>query len=1167
MLDAIIRLSLRYRSLVMVLSLAALIYGAYSTTTLPIDVFPDLDRPRVVILTECPGLSPEEIESLITSPIETSVLGATGVQSVRSQSSMGLVVIYVEFNWDTEIRAARQVVQERLATVLPLMPEGIRPLMAPPTSIMGQIMHIGVHLRRGPKGGDLAEVIGTGFMAERTKTAQGLTLSVWKPTDRFQPQTWESIPVDQFTWDPTAYAGTGGQAADKQKPVDTAATPSTRPGDEQRASVTLNGKKHLVVYPSVARQLMDLRTTADWIIRPRLLKVSGVAEILVIGGDRKQYQVLADPPKLVEFGVSLQEVEQALIENNENSSGGFTIEGQQERPIRVIGRLGPAPEKVLEDLRKVPVKVTADRTVLLEHVAAVIEGPQPKRGDASIDGGPGVVITLVKQPHVDTRGLTDLVHAALIDVEQTLPANVAIARDLFQFKSFIDRGIYYVGESLVIGAVLVIIILALFLMNFRTTVITLTAIPLSLALTTLAFKLIGFLSGSELSINVMTLGGIAVAMGELVDDAIVDVENIFRRLRENNALATPRPALTVVYEASREIRSAIVFGTMVVILVFLPLFAMSGVEGRLFIPLGVAYIVSIVSSLVVSLTVTPVLSYYLLPNSRATHHSGDGLLLRTLKWMASFLIRLSLAHAGLLLVITWTLVGVCVFLLTHIGADFLPQFDEGSIQVNVSLPAGASLQASNDAAVISDKLFAKRHVTPDNPQGEIIHFVRRTGRAALDEHAEPVSRGEYILTMNPHNARNREVVLKEVLKELQDELPGVDIEAEQPLAHLISHMLSGVTAQIAIKVYGDDLDVLQRIAHQIKAEITGVSGVTQPVIEAQLHVDELHVVLRPDALARYGVSRHYVAEFVRMALQGEVQSEVLEGQRRFDLILKLSEEFRTDYTNLAQLRIDLPAGRGQILLGDVADFPEGASGPNQVMRENVRRRIVVRCNTLGRDLSSVVADIQKQVNHGVALPQGYFIEYGGQFESQRSATFLITVLGLISLVGMFVVLMILHPSLRIVFQILNAIPTAFIGGVMALVITHQTLTVASLVGFVSLGGIAVRNGILLVTHYFHLMQAEGEQFSPEMVLRGSLERLSPVLMTALTAGMGLVPIVLGGHKPGLEILYPVATVILGGLITSTFCEFLIHPGLFWKFSGKDALRLTQANESEHELLG
>lgn len=1138
MLNAVIRLSLRYRTLVLAGCLVVLGYGGYLTTAIPIDVFPDLDRPRVVILTECPGLSPEEVETLVTLPIETAILGASGVEAVRSQSSQSMNVIYIEFDWRTEIRYARQVVMERLATVP--MPPGIRPQMTPPASIMGQILHVGLHRRPGPQDGVLAAVGNTGLLAEYRVIKGKPDLTVWRWVDRNQPQSWERVKIENLAWE--------GKDPDPT------------------AAFVYNRKPQTVQFRTPLQQRMDLRTIADWVIRPRLLKLPGIAEVIIMGGDIKQYQVLIDPTKLQEYNVSLQEIEEAISSNNQNTSGGFLEEGQSERPVRIIGRLGPLSHQVLEDLMKVPVKMIGDRAVLLGQVAKVQEGPAPKRGDASIDGNPGVVITIVKQPHADTRRLTDEVKSALREAEASLPADLVINTDLFQLKGFIDRGIYYVEEALVIGAVLVVIVLFLFLLNLRTTFITLTAIPLSLVITTLVFRLISTLTGTELSINVMTLGGIAVAMGELVDDAIVDVENIFRRLSENNALERPQPALVVVYQASREIRSAIVFGTAVVILAFMPLFALSGVEGRLFVPLGIAYIVSILASLVVSLTVTPVLSYYLLPQSKATHDHHDGLLLRWLKWAATFLIRFSMRRAHALLLGTWVLVGICVWQLTQLGADFLPKFDEGSVQINVALPGGSSLKASNEVSDIIDAKLTTMQKSAKNPNGPVLHFARRTGRAELDEHAQPVNVGEYLLTMNPNSGIGRDEFLKTVLADLRTEVPGVEIEAEQPLSHLISHMLSGVNAQVAVKIYGDDLDKIRQMAQQVRTVLSGVEGVTPPIIDPQERVDELHIVLRPDDLATYGISRDFVSNFVQTALKGEAVAKVFEEQRRFDLVIKLQERYRSDTDFLKELRLELPNSRGQVRLKDVADFPAAASGPNLVNRENVRRKQVVRCNVTGRDLAGAIEEIEQQVRQQVQLPQGYFIEFGGQFEAQRSATMKIAGLAGVSLAGIFVVLMMLYPSTRITLQILNAIPTAFIGGVLALMLSHQTLTVASLVGFVSLGGIAVRNGILLVTHYFHLMKEEGEAFSEETVLRGSLERLAPVLMTALTAGIGLLPLVVGGKKPGLEILYPVATVILGGLITSTFCEFLLHPGLFWRFSGKDADRLVHATGSEEQLL-
>jgi CzcA family heavy metal efflux pump len=1196
-LNAVIRFALRYRVLVVFLSLAVLVYGGYVTANLPIDVFPDLDRPRVVVMTEVPNVGPKDVEDLVTFPLESAFLGSTGVQAVRSQSGVGLSVVYVEFDWGTNIYIARQTVQERLATAIDKLPPGVSPQLGPISSIMGQIMLVGMHRRPGPQGGELAPLGKTGYMAELVHDAKAgkTSLYVWNPrgTDGAptrEPAEWQPVearptPVALTLFKP---ANSSNQSSNNKadpakvtvllKPVTdknnafsaTDARLKGGQGDgfhdlERRAAVVLvEGGQAEVIFPPFLQQQMALRTTGDWVVRPRLLKLPGIAQITVMGGGRKQYQVLVDPNALLAVDVTLEEVEHAVRKNNLNASGGYAILADREMPIRILGRLGPESDRVLRELEQIVVKAHPKRNILLGQVARVVEAPQIKRGDSSVNGYPGVVLTITKQPRRDTRDLTDQITAALAEVEHTLPPDVAINPNLFQMKGFIDRAIYNVEEALIIGAVLVLIILFLFLLNFRTTFISLTAIPLSLVMTGLVFKLIGWLTGTELSINVMTLGGIAVAIGELVDDAIVDVENIFRRLRENRQLPNPRPVLRVIYDASVEVRSAIVFGTAMVILVFIPLFALSGMEGRLFTPLGLAYIVSILASLLVSLTVTPVLSYYLLPRSKAAQRKGDSPLLRFLKWAASFLIRFSMRYAGAVLLVTWLLVGLCALVMTQLGADFLPKFDEGSVQVNLTLAPGSSLEASNKVTAIADAIFRDMQKSEGNPTGELLAFARRTGRAELDEHVEPVSNTEYIITVNADAARGRDQVIKKIQDRLRDGIPEASIEVEQPLAHLISHMLSGVTAQIAIKVYGDDLDELRNTAEQIKAAIATVPGITEPVIEAQQQIEELQLRLRPERLAFYGLSREFVSDFLSTALKGEEASQVLEGQRRFDLIVRLDDRFRTDFANLGKLRLELPDGRGQVAVSELAYVEEGV-GPNLINRENARRRIVIRTNTQGRDLAGAVADIQERVRSRVSLATGYSVEYGGQFQSQQEATRLISILALVSFLGMFMVLYMLYPSARISLQILNALPTAFIGGVLALVITGQTVTVASLVGFISLGGIAARNGILLVTHYFHLMKYEGEGFNEHMILRGSLERLSPVLMTALTAGIALIPLVIGGHQPGREILYPVATVILGGLITSTLCEFLVHPGLFWRFSGKDAVQLAQSGDGDDEL--
>jgi CzcA family heavy metal efflux pump len=1045
----LIRFSLHHRLVVVALALVAMVLGARTMMGLPIDIFPNLTRPRVTVMTECPGLSPEEVETLVTFPLETSINGATGVEAVRSSSGIGLSVIYVEFGWNTDIYLARQTVNERLATVASRMPEGVKPELAPISSIMGQIMMIGMYSKAG-----------------------------------------QTPPV-------------------------------------------------------------EVRTLADWVVRPRLLTIPGVAQVINMGGGRKQFQVLVDPEQLTAFGVTLQDVEKALRESNENATGGYVEQGSMEYLVRGVGRI-----QSIADLEESVVKATTDRAVVLSDVAKVREGAQIKRGDSSVNGHPAVVLTIAKQPTGDTRRLTADVLTALAEVRKSLPDDIELETEIYQQREFIDRGIDNVLEALRDGAILVLIILFLFLMNFRTTFITLTAIPLSIVLTGLFFYWTG------MSINVMTLGGLAVAMGELVDDAIVDIENVFRRLGQNATLPKPRPALAVIYEASLEVRSAIVYGTMLVILVFVPLFALSGVEGRLFAPLGVAYIVSILASLLISLTVTPVLGSLLLSGDAAhSHGSKDSPLLAFLKKLATPIVRTSMNSLGLtvILLVVGGAIAASVVVVTHLGTDFLPQFDEGAAQVNVVLPPGASLEASNRASAMVDAAF-RRHIADDeHPKGLILQWVRRSGRAELDEHAEGVNITENVVTLNPNSGVSRTDILATIRAELE-EIPGIEYEVEQPLAHLISHMLSGVSAQIAIKIYGDDLDVLRRKAQEVKSAITGIEGLAPPVVEPQQLIPQLRIDLNREQLRAYGLTAGYVHKFIETALNGRVVSTVLDGQRTFDLLVRLDDAYRTDFDLIQRLSINLPQG-GRIPLSTVARIYE-AGGPNTINRENVRRRITIRCNTTDRDLGSVVADIKKATESKVDLPEGYFIQFGGQFEAQQEATRMITMLSAVSLAGVFLVLYTLFPSTRIVLQIMFALPTAFIGGVFALWLTGQTLTVASMVGFISLGGIAARNGILLVSHYIHLMREEGEGFTDHMVLRGSLERLAPVLMTALTAGIGLVPLVWGGHQPGKEILYPVATVILGGLITSTICEYVVHPGLFFRFSGQDATRITRKSLDE-----
>jgi CzcA family heavy metal efflux pump len=1034
MLNAIIRLSLRYRLVVIAIALVTLLYGGYVLWHLPIDVFPDLNRPRVTIMTEAPGLAPEEVETLVTLPLESVLNGATGVQAVRSSSSAGLSVINVEFEWGTDIYIDRQIVGEKVALAADRLPRGIRPQLAPISSIMGQIMLIGMNSEGG----------------------------------------------------------------------------ATSP--------------------------LELRTLADWVVRQRLLTVAGVAQIVTMGGDRLQYQVLVNPESLVKYGVTLHDVEEALARSNANAAGGYLDIGTSEYLIRSMGRL-----KNVEDLKNVVVKADPERAVLLEQVARVEEGAQIKRGDAAVNGKPAVMLIVSKQPGADTRLLTENITQALNDLKATLPPDVVIDPEVYQQRSMIDLSIENVIEALRDGGILVVIVLFIFLLNFRTTFITLTAIPLSIVTAGLVFKWFG------MSINTMTLGGLAVAIGELVDDAIVDVENIFRRLRENRHATEPKHPLVVVYEASSEVRNSIVFSTILVVLVFVPLFALGGMEGRLFTPLAVAYIVSIIASLVVSLTVTPVLSYWLLPNASFMERERDSLLLRFLKNIGGAAIRFSVRNPWPVMLTVLAAVGVSVFAVTQIGQDFLPPFNEGAVQVNALAPPGTSLEASNSIGQMVDERLMS---VPG-----VVSVGRRTGRAELDEHAMDVNVSEIILTLDPQSESSRDELLANIREELA-QVPGVVTSAEQPLQHLISHMISGVKAQIGIKVFGDDLTVLRSKAEQIKTAIASVPGVTDLLVEQQVEIPQLQIQTRRDELARHGLSVADVNEFVETAMQGRTVSDVLQGQRSFDLVVRLDEPYREDVEYLKRLVINLPTGGG-VPLASVADIVE-ATGPNTINRENVRRRIIIQCNTAGRDLGSIVADIDKRLAPiRSSLSPGYFVEVGGQFESQQSATRMIGLLSIVSLVCMFLALYTLFGSVNLSLQVLAALPMAAIGAVAALIVTNQSLTVASLVGFISLAGIASRNGILLIAHYLHLVRYEGEQFTPEMIERAGKERLAPMLMTALTAGIALVPLALSAGEPGKEILYPVATVIIGGLISSTLLDFFVHPALFWVFGRRQAQGLEE----------
>jgi HME family heavy-metal exporter len=772
-----------------------------------------------------------------------------------------------------------------------------------------------------------------------------------------------------------------------------------------------------------------------------------------------------------------------------------------------------------------------------------------RRGDSAVNGAPAVMLTISKQPGADTRVLTDKITEALEDLKTTLPPDIRIDASIYQQKAFIDLGIHNVIDALRDGGILVVIILFVFLLNFRTTFITLTAIPLSIVVTGLVFKWFG------MSINTMTLGGLAVAIGELVDDAIVGVENVFRRLRENAQSPEPKPPLVVVYHASAEVRNSIVFSTIIVVLVFVPLFALSGMEGRLFTPLGVAYIVSILASLVVSLTVTPVLSYWLLPSAKIMQHDRDSLLLRWLKRLQGLAVRFSIRRPWLILGTVTVAVALSCIVVTQLGRDFLPPFNEGSVQVNVILPPGDSLETSNRIAEMVEERLRKID--------GVVAFGRRTGRAELDEHAEGVNMSEIIVSFNPNCGRSREAILADMREELT-QVPGAAIAVEQPLQHVIVQMVSGVKAQIGIKLYGDDLNILRAKANEIKTAIQGVRGVKDLMVEQQIEVPQLPITPDRKAMASYGLNSADVSELVETAVNGRVISEIVLGQQTFDLLVRLDEPFRNNLEELKRISVELPRG-GQIPLSAVADIVE-SSGPNTINHENVRRRIIVQCNTADRDLGGVVAEIQQRLEPlKKSLPTGYFIQYSGQFESQQSATRTIGLLGLVSLACMLLTLYTLFHSFNLSLQVLAALPMAAIGAVAALVITGQSFTVASMVGFISLAGIASRNGILLIAHYLHLVRHEGEHFTPMMIERAGKERLAPMLMTALTAGIALVPLALSAGQPGKEILYPVATVILGGLVSSTLLDFFVRPALFWTFGRRAARRAMKQHVGEPEL--
>lgn len=1010
------------------MALAICIYGGWLLRSLPIDVFPNLNRPTVTVLTEAHGLAPEEVETLVTLPIETTLNGTPGVLRLRSSSGIGISIVYVEFDWGTEIFRNRQLIAERLQLLEGRLPPGMQPTMGPVTSIMGEIQFVGVV----------------------------------SPENKVSP--------------------------------------------------------------------MELRSLADWNLRPRLMTIPGISQVVVMGGEVKQYQILVSSEKLQKKAVSLEDLKHALSQISENTTGGFIDIGEKEFLIRPLGRASS-----LEEIENSLIGMHFGQPVYVKDIAEVKIGPKVKRGEGSINGKHSVIMTVQKQPSASTIDLTQAIDKELKEMQVSLPDGVKLETDLFKQSHFIESAVGNVEEALRDGIIMVVIILFLFLMNFRTTSITLVAIPMSLLMTAIVFHIF------EIGINTMTLGGLAIAIGELVDDAIVDVENVFRRLRENKAAGSPKGYLRVIYEASSEVRNSIVLSTIIVVLVFIPLFALGGIEGRLFVPLGIAYIISILASLVVSLTVTPILCSYLLPNSKAIHEEKDGPLVRRLKSLATVVLHWTLPRPILVLAFGGVLLVGSLALLPMMGRNFLPDFNEGTATIGVAGFPGISLNESDKLGIKIEEAILS---VP-----EVKSTVRRTGRAEMDEHAEGVHWHEIDVDFKS-KGRPRPIVLQEI-RERIEKVGDVYVNLGQPISHRLDHLLSGVRAQLAVKVFGPDLAELRRIGGEIYNALQAISGIVDLQTEPLVLIPQLKVAIDREATAKAGIRTGSLAEDLEIALNGETVTQLLENQRMYDVFMRLDDQSRATPEKISDTLVKyLPTGQG-IKLSDVANIYQG-TGPNMINREDMQRRIVVSANTHGRDLGSVVNDIQKALSEKIKLKEGYFVKLGGQFESQQEASQRIFWLGLLSILGIFAVLYVHFKSAMLSLQVMLNVPLALIGSIIGIYITERTLSVATLVAFVTLCGIATRNGILLISHYLHLVKEEGEQFDRQMVIRGSLERLVPVLMTASTAALALVPLLLSRGEPGKEILYPVAVVIVGGLISSTILDLVVTPTVFLKY-GKNAV--------------
>ncbi len=1023
MLNRIIEWALRNRLLVLIAASALLIYGGIVTYRAHVDVFPDLTAPTVTILTESHGLAPEEVESLVTLPIEAAMNGTAGVFRVRSNSAIGISIVFVEFEFDTDIYRARQLVTEKLQQVR--LPADVPPpVLGPISSTMGEIM--------------------------------------------------------------------------------------------------------LISMTSKTTSPMELRSIADWIVRPRLLGVSGVSQVMIIGGETKQYQVLVDPGKLADYKLTLEEVTEAVGASNANASGGFLERPNEEFLIRARARLYS-----VEDLANSVVAVREGTPILLSNIATVQQGPALKRGDGSFNMQPAVVATIQKQPNANTLELTQRIEQTLAALKPTLPADVTIDTKAFQQADFIKRAISNVNWSLLEGGVMVSIVLFLFLWNFRTTFISLTAIPLSLVTAILVMSYFG------ITVNTMTLGGLAIAIGALVDDAIIDVENVFRRLKQNAHSPTPEPVTRVIFKASSEIRNSILFATLIIVLVFLPLFSLGGFEGRMFAPLAFAYIISITASLFVALTVTPVLCYYMLGHSKLLQDERDSRLVAWLKRRYARVLTWTLRHPYKIIGTSAAMLLVAVLLFPLMGREFLPPFNEGALNINASLPPGSSLQESNRIGSIIEGAL---HEVP-----EVVSTTRRTGRAELDEHAAGVNTSE-IEVVTEEGDRPHSEMMEEVRQKLA-RIPGVTAEVGQPISHRIDHLLSGTRAQIAIKLFGPDLATLRNKAGEIRDAMSGVPGIVDLLVEPQVGVPQVQVNMDRQAAAVVGLTAEQLAETVDTAFNGHAASQVLEEQRTYDVLVRFDDTARQSVETISNTLIDAPTGV-KVPIAQVAQVRVD-QGPNTINRENVQRRIIVQANVADRDLGSVIEDVRAAITQKVQLPQGYFVQYGGQFESQEKASRQILLLSVVAIAGIFLLLYIALKSVRSAFLVMANLPLALIGGVVMVFISGGTLSIASLVGFITLFGIATRNGIMLISHYSHLMTEEGVSFR-DAIVQGSMERLSPILMTALVTGVGLIPLALGVGDPGKEIQQPMAVVILGGIFTSTFLNMIVIPALYLKYGREEA---------------